>query len=86
MQVLPDANLDTFRSRAFERAIPALLPRQTFAYLPAIEKLFIVDDKPKQSALNVDFLAQHGDTIVPLELSDADTFTRVEQPLSIFVE
>lgn len=84
VQVLPDANIDTFRQHAFEPAIPAQLPRKTFEHLPAIKKWFMTDSKGC-TGLNADHLGQYVDTTVPLELSNGDTFRRVEQPLSFFL-
>lgn len=90
VQVLPDAYLETFRKHAFEPGAPALLPRETFQKLPAIEKWFVKwsDEEREAKALNVDYLAEYRDIVVPLELSteDGEDFDRVEQPLRMFVE
>lgn len=83
---LPDASLDTFRRDAFLPAIPALLPRQHFAALPAIHKWFTGPSKATPIELNATYLAKYGATIVPLEISHNEQFARVEQSLSFFLE
>ena len=83
--ILPNATLQTFRKDAFEPAAPALLPRQTFSQLPAIRRWFIPASNGTV-ALNRQYLARFGATIVPLEISNNDKFTRIEQSLSFFLE
>ncbi|KAK1068743.1 hypothetical protein LTR12_003553 [Friedmanniomyces endolithicus] len=83
--ILPDATLETFRKDAFEPATPALLPRQTFSQLPAVRRWFIPASNGTV-ALNRHYLARFGATIVPLEISNNDKFTRIEQSLSFFLE
>lgn len=85
--ILPDATVETFRKEAFEAATPALLPRQSFQDLPAVHKWFSKEPtKAGSISLNRPYLSRFGSTIVPLEISDNDQFTRVEQPLSFFLE
>lgn len=86
VQVLPDGSVETFRRQAFEPQVPALLPRKTFLELPAVKQWFVKHSKLGESALNLDYLGEHGDTFVPLELSDEETFERVVQPLNVFLE
>ncbi|KAK0810250.1 hypothetical protein LTR02_010218 [Friedmanniomyces endolithicus] len=83
--ILPDATLETFRKDAFEPATPALLPRQTFNQLPAVRRWFIPASNGNV-ALNRHYLARFGATIVPLEITNNDKFTRIEQSLSFFLE
>ncbi|EMD01287.1 hypothetical protein BAUCODRAFT_204974 [Baudoinia panamericana UAMH 10762] len=84
---LPNASLDMFRQHAFNQAMPALLPRQIFQGLPAVQKWFAEDSNPHAGAtLNRSYLARYGSTIVPLEISHNDQFNRIEQPLSFFLE
>lgn len=84
--MLPNASLDGFREKAFNPALPALLPRQFFAELPAIGKWFMRRKIGDAMALNTDYLADYGDTVVPLEITLNDQFVRVEQELSFFLE
>ncbi|SMR42636.1 unnamed protein product [Zymoseptoria tritici ST99CH_1A5] len=84
--MLPNASLDGFREKAFNPALPALLPRQFFAELPAIGKWFMRRKIGDAMALNTDYLADYGDTVVPLEITLNDQFVRVEQELSFFLD
>ncbi|KAK5167972.1 uncharacterized protein LTR77_006539 [Saxophila tyrrhenica] len=92
LPVLPDASLETFRSQAYQPAIPVLLPRNTFAHLPAISKWFIPRYQQSgggvagEAALNRTYLSRFGSTIVPLEISNNEHFSRTEQSLSFFLE
>ncbi|SMQ46290.1 unnamed protein product [Zymoseptoria tritici ST99CH_3D7] len=61
--MLPNASLDGFREKAFNPALPALLPRQFFAELPAIGKWFMRRKIGDAMALNTDYLADYGDTV-----------------------
>ena len=61
-----------------------MLPRATFAALPAIENWFVsASDIP---ALNRTYLSRFGSTIVPLEFSNDNQFSRTSQSLSFFLE
>ncbi|KAK3056138.1 hypothetical protein LTR09_002644 [Extremus antarcticus] len=82
--VLPDASVDTFRSQAYGPAIPVLLPRHTFQQLPAVQKWFAIDTPT--TTLKRSYLARYGSTIVPLEISNNEHFSRTEQSLSFFLE
>lgn len=85
--VLHTADLETFRKEAFEPATPALLPRQAFNTLPAIVKWFTPDENDAgKTTLNRSYLARFGATRVPLEISNHDRFTRIEQSFSFFLE
>ncbi|TKA59263.1 hypothetical protein B0A55_11143 [Friedmanniomyces simplex] len=83
--ILSDAGLETFRKDAFEPATPAILPRQTFSQLPAVQRWFLTASDGRLT-LNRPYLARFGSTIVPLEISSNDRFTRIEQSLSFFLE
>ena len=87
MSVLPDTQLQTFRKHAFEAAAPALLARQTFKDLPAIRQWFVTEPgKAGHITVNRSYLARFGSTRVPLEITNQDQFTRIEQSLSFFLE
>ncbi|KAF7194013.1 Lysine-specific demethylase JMJ30 [Pseudocercospora fuligena] len=83
--ILYDAALPTFQRDAFEPATPALLPRRTFLEMPAVKKWFLKDAKDN-STLNTTYLAKWGSTIVPLEISNDNDFTRIEQSFSFFLD
>lgn len=87
--ILPDASIETFKRDAFDPANPALLPRGHFADLPAVQKWFLVSSEAGEEtpriALNRTYLSRFGATRVPLEISNADHFTRIEQSLSFFL-
>ncbi|KXT00703.1 hypothetical protein AC578_8236 [Pseudocercospora eumusae] len=83
--ILRDAALPTFQRDAFEPATPALLPRRTFVEMPAVKKWFLKDAK-NDLTLNTTYLAKWGSTIVPLEISNDNDFTRLEQSFSFFLE
>jgi len=83
VSILPDGSLQTFRQRAFEPALPFLLPRQTFNSFPAVHKWFTASRSP---GLNQIYLSRFGATTVPLEITNNDEFTRIEQSLSFFLE
>ncbi|KXL42082.1 hypothetical protein M433DRAFT_157264 [Acidomyces richmondensis BFW] len=83
VSILPDGSLQTFRQKAFGPALPFLLPRQTFNNFPALRKWFTASDLP---ALNYTYLSRFGATTVPLEITNNDKFTRIEQSLSFFLE
>ncbi|KAH9827122.1 Cupin-like domain [Teratosphaeria destructans] len=82
--ILPDLDLETFRNHAFLPATPALLPRKAFKALPAHRNWFAKSGDG--STLNHAYLARFGSTIVPLEISNDEQFTRIEQSLSFFLE
>ena len=82
--ILPDATIETFRQQAFEANTPARMPPKYFRTLPAIGKWFVqADDK---TTLKRSYLSHFGSTIVPLEISNDDHFSRTEQSLSFFLE
>ncbi|CAK3892754.1 Hypothetical predicted protein [Lecanosticta acicola] len=85
---LRDASLDTFRIEAFDAATPARLPLKHFRDLPAAQKWFTRGEysKSRTFILNTAYLSRFGATIVPLEISNADRFARIEQSLSFFLE
>lgn len=81
-----DATLETFRTQAFNPALPILLPEQ-FTHLPAIKTWFLKDSNTGNISLNRQYLDQFGETIVPLEITTQEgKFMRVEQELSWFLE
>lgn len=84
--VLPTGNLEIFRERAFEPGLPALLPRQYFRHLPAIQRWFVNSAEREGCELSLVHLSRYGETLVPLELSSEDGFQRVEMPLSVLLE
>lgn len=84
--ILPDASLETFTKHAFNAAVPARLPRQHFADLPAIRKWFTKPTSATPTLLNTAYLSKFGATLVPLEISNETQFTRIEQSLSFFLE
>jgi len=86
--VLPDGDISTF-AQAYHRGEPVLLPAGHFSSLPAIQKWFSTSglDEDSQAFLNTAYLSKFGDTIVPLEITDAaGRFVQVEQPLQFFLE
>lgn len=87
VRILPNAGLETFRRDAFEPAIPTLFPRGSFSGLPAIRKWFTPSaTSAGQAVLNRSYLARFGSVHVPLEITNNDDFTRIEQSLSFFLE
>lgn len=84
MLILPDHSIETFRNLAFDVDTPALLPRRTFAALPAAKKWFTKTSG--STTLNRSYLARFGSVVVPLEISNNDQFVRTEQALSFFLE
>lgn len=89
VQTLPDASLETFRKHAFEPAVPALLPRSTYSNLPAVSKWFIHGHSPDGgdlNQLNTSYLSPFGATLVPLEITNGDSFARIQNSLSFFLE
>ncbi|KAF1826137.1 uncharacterized protein K489DRAFT_108115 [Dissoconium aciculare CBS 342.82] len=82
---LPDASLDTFRRDALTLDQPVMLPTGHFKdTLPAIKKWF--HSSSSEAGLSVDYLQKYGSTIVPLEMTLADEFLRVNAPLNTFIE
>lgn len=86
MRVLSNGSVETFRRDAFQPAVPAVLPSKHFAAMPAIHKWFLKSADNESIALNASYLAKFGATIVPLEISNYDSFSRIEQSLSFFLE
>lgn len=84
--VLPNANLETFCQQAFDTETPALLPRRAFEGLPAVQEWFVKRSNGQQTSLNHSYLYRFGATRVPLEISNNDQFTRIEQSFSFFLE
>lgn len=85
--VLPTANLETFRQQAFEPALPCLLPRQTYQSLPATRKWFRASPSNASICeLNSTYLSRYTTTLVPLEITHAEKFARIQQPLGFFLE
>lgn len=85
--VLPNANIDTFRQQALDRATPVQLLPNTFAHLPAIQHWFVHQPGTGTGALlNHAYLSRYGSTIVPLEFSNDANFSRMHHSLSFFLE
>jgi hypothetical protein len=78
--------VETFRSHAFNPATPFFMPLQAFSNIPAIHKWFVQANEVDKTSLNCSYLARFGSTIVPLEISGINTFARIEQSLSFFLE
>lgn len=85
ISILPDATLETFQNQAFTPGVPCLLPGQ-FSHLPAIRTWFSTEPIESSLSLNRDYLEQFRSTIVPIEITRNGQFTRIEQPLSFFLE
>lgn len=92
VDTLPNGDVETFRWKAFDQDVPAVLPRGHFVALPALTQWF--ERSPLGdgvSALKYGYLDQHGDAMVPLELtkiskeSASDSFQRLQAPLSLFL-
>ncbi|KAK4635418.1 Lysine-specific demethylase JMJ30 [Fulvia fulva] len=86
VRVLSNGSVETFRRDAFQPAVPAVLPSKHFAAMPAIHKWFLKSADNESIALNASYLAKFGATIVPLEISNYDSFSRIEQSLSFFLD
>ncbi|KAL5050226.1 hypothetical protein BDW71DRAFT_173430 [Aspergillus fruticulosus] len=96
LQVLGDANIDTFREGFFIPELPVLLPRRSFRDLPAYERWF--HHSATKPRLNIEYLAAHsGDALVPLELTQSEqplsnsektelSFCKFHAPLSLFLQ
>lgn len=84
--ILPDSSLETFTKHAFNPAVPARLPAQHFADLPAIHRWFTKATKTTPTLINATYLSKFGATLVPLEISNNAHFARIEQSLSFFLE
>ncbi|EME49318.1 hypothetical protein DOTSEDRAFT_68183 [Dothistroma septosporum NZE10] len=84
--VLSNGSVETFQIQAWRPAVPALLPSKHFAAMPAIQKWFVTSADHETTSLNTSYLAKFGATVVPLEISNNDSFSRVEQSLSFFLE
>ncbi|MCJ1367243.1 hypothetical protein MMC16_006375 [Acarospora aff. strigata] len=94
--VLEDGSIDVFRRKAFQPAVPAVLPHGHFSQLPAVTSWFTQQDAGSGvQTLNHGYLRPYGETIVPLELtghtsaspsnSTNDAFQRFQAPLSLFL-
>lgn len=99
LEILEDANIDTFRDGYFTPGHPVLLPRRSFRELPAYERWFQHSATPNISQLNTEYLAAHAaDAFVPLELTQLqssrsnaqdpndETFRKFHAPLSLFLQ
>ena len=95
VRVLQDASVTTFRRDAFHVQWPAVTTRGCFTELPAVGRWFKRAHQQDQFfKLDLSYLEQHGDAIVPLEFNDSSqlhsdqqitSFRRAEAPLSIFL-
>ncbi|KAL4963214.1 putative JmjC domain protein [Aspergillus stella-maris] len=75
LEVLQNANVDTFRDGFFKPERPVILPRQNYRDLPAYDRWFHHSaTKPNVSQLNTGYLAAHGaDALIPLELTQSQS-------------
>ena len=89
LPTLPDPSLSAFQSHAFKPARPFLLPRGTFATLPAISKWFVRAPGTEFPTLSTDYLKRYGDTLLPFEYitptSAGEQFQRGSAPLALFL-
>lgn len=84
--ILPDSTLATFRTRALQKAVPALLPRGHFNTLPAVHKWFSKSVEHGNDDARLDnYLDKFGDAIVPLEITDDGRFVQVQETLQFFI-
>lgn len=94
---LPDGNIDRFREQFFVPEQPAILPRQFFCDIPAVERWFRPGPTQNDTVrlrLNTEYLEQHGsNAFVPLELTqllNSDlaelSFRQFHAPLSLFLQ
>lgn len=85
--ILPESTLATFRTRAFQKKVPALLPRGHFDTLPAIHKWFSKSGEHGIDDARLDnYLDKFGDAIVPLEITDDGRFVQVQETLQFFIK
>ncbi|CZT17029.1 related to JmjC domain protein [Ramularia collo-cygni] len=82
---LSDATLKSFRAKAFNPALPVLLPGQ-FTQIPAIKTWFTTEPDSCFTSINRLHLDRFASTIVPLEITRKGQFARVDQPLSFFLD
>jgi hypothetical protein len=84
--ILSDSSIDTFKSQAFEPALPAILPHGCFKEYQAIHHWFKLPS-PGKWMVNEPYLRPYRDTMVPLEFTKPDgSFQRLHAPLSLFLE
>lgn len=89
VQILPDSSLDTFRRLAFKPALPTFLPRGCLKDLPAASKWFVKPDAEGNldaAELDTRYLSNFGSVLVPLEISNNDSFGQVQHSLNFFLE
>ena len=85
--ILDDGTVATFRNSAFTPALPALLPRDHFGYLSAVQKWF-KPTSPSQFHPTLDqaYLETYSSTIVPLELTSDGKFAQIHESLGFFLK
>ena len=94
---LEDATVDTFRDEGFKPSLPCVLPRRSFARLPAVGKWFQRSlGVSEEVAMNLGYLDRFGHAMVPLEFTRLPSleasgpiehgFMRSKAPLSLFLE
>ena len=94
---LEDATVNTFRNESFKPSLPCILPRQSFARLPAIGKWFQRSlGVSEKVAMNLGYLDRFGHAMVPLEFTQLPSletsgpmkhdFMRSKAPFSLFLE
>ena len=87
---ITDWNVDGFRASTNNLQTPVVLPRLQDKAIPASHRWFTNSDDADTSSLKYDYLAQFGDSYVPLELTTAIAdghveFRRTHAPLSLFL-
>jgi len=98
LEPLQDGSIGRFREQYFVPERPAILPRQSFHDIPAVERWFhpaTQNDTPRLR-LNTEYLEQHGsNAFVPLELTQPSCsgsrnselgFRKFHAPLSLFLQ
>ena len=94
---LEDATVNTFRNESFKPSLPCILPRQSFARLPAIGKWFQRSlGVSEKAAMNLGYLDRFGHAMVLLEFTQLPSleasgpmkhdFMRSKAPFSLFLE
>ena len=94
---LEHASVETLREEGFKPSLPCLLPRRSFADMPAIGKWFQRSlGGSEEVAMNLGYLNRFGHAMVPLEFTRLPPleasepikydFMRSKAPLSLFLE
>ena len=98
LELLQDGSTDQFREQCFVPERPAILPRQFFRDIPAVERWFhpATQNDTARLRLNTEYLEQHGsNAFVPLEITQPSSpkstdselsFRQFHAPLSLFLQ